>query len=612
MVDSSNYDNMEITKIGEDVTDEDGSDTYSAIHRFHILRYPDDNGFDFDDIEQLDIKFPTKESKNRSRRNRKRVSEARYSDVVPYENRKYWYFTTHGIGPGTIPKGVKILDVKEGQNKKGTWGDFICLNAVLNTSELKEFDLIELAPDNVYESNNNRRAFKVGDKVNSKLTATTISFNDGTIIDIDKDGLCTIECADGTVIDGIRQNRLVKSYKKESADMKNCYSEHYLSEVNNNTEEQELAEFLDWLKDENIKVVKVADKLKTIYLYNEKDLDEASFYLQDRDYFKKLYDFGWHVAVLNKSLGRKLAKTLKMESVELDGFTYNDADIVEALAYMYGISYEEVHNALKNNEFTDNEIKRAITYWNLDGYNPKEKQAEYSRRCKELGICENTEHRYRVWYRPYGLDGDEEDYIDVTASNEEEARRFARTCGNDTDVELLESKQLDEAEVREFPNEVSVRIDKFSNNSHTYRKVRTIPNVIRIEDCDKYFYITTSDELCFEYAKDDLFDGSYKYTIEENLQSNASIAKNRKKSVKEDIEDIEDLDEYIGCEATFDGNIDDIKSYFTKKEFKEIKEYIGSDCDIVDLGGPNDSYAVIQFSDGAEFTVPFDFLEVYD
>lgn len=81
----------------------------------------------------------------------RRVKESRYSDVVPYENRKYWYFTTHGIGPGTIPKGVHILDVKEGQNKKGTWGDYICLDAILNTSELREFDLIELVPDNVNE-----------------------------------------------------------------------------------------------------------------------------------------------------------------------------------------------------------------------------------------------------------------------------------------------------------------------------------------------------------------------------------------------------------------------------------------------------------------------------
>ena len=110
--------------------------------------------------------------------------------------------------------------------------------------------------------------------------------------------------------------------------------ECYLSEGNRNTEEQELQEFLQWLKDENIKVVKVADKLKTIYLRDEKDLDEASFYLQDRDYFKKLYDFGWHVAVLNKSLGRNLAKTLKMESSTsydaYDGGVYETFDAEDA------------------------------------------------------------------------------------------------------------------------------------------------------------------------------------------------------------------------------------------------------------------------------------------
>ena len=76
----------------------------------------------------------------------------RYSDEVPYEKRKYWYFTTHGIGPGTIPKDLKVLEVKEGRNDKGTLGDFICLDGILNTSELKDFDLRELVPpeeDNV-------------------------------------------------------------------------------------------------------------------------------------------------------------------------------------------------------------------------------------------------------------------------------------------------------------------------------------------------------------------------------------------------------------------------------------------------------------------------------
>ena len=76
----------------------------------------------------------------------------RYSDNIPYTQRRYWYFTTHGIGPGTIPKDLKVLEVKEGRNDKGTLGDFICLDGILNTSELKEFDLRELVPpeeDNV-------------------------------------------------------------------------------------------------------------------------------------------------------------------------------------------------------------------------------------------------------------------------------------------------------------------------------------------------------------------------------------------------------------------------------------------------------------------------------
>lgn len=81
--------------------------------------------------------------------NKRKLRESevkRYSDAVPYEKRRYWYWTKHGLGPGTLPKDVRVLDVKEGPNRKGTMGDFICLDAVLNTSELKEYDLIELAP----------------------------------------------------------------------------------------------------------------------------------------------------------------------------------------------------------------------------------------------------------------------------------------------------------------------------------------------------------------------------------------------------------------------------------------------------------------------------------
>ena len=62
-------------------------------------------------------------------------------------------------------------------------------------------------------------------------------------------------------------------------------------------EEKELAEFIDWLNEVNIPVAKVNRKFKNITLKNRDDLDEASFYLQDRDYFKKLHDFGWVVSV---------------------------------------------------------------------------------------------------------------------------------------------------------------------------------------------------------------------------------------------------------------------------------------------------------------------------
>lgn len=71
----------------------------------------------------------------------------RYSDEVPQDKRRYWYFTTHGLGPGTIPKDLHILETREGKNDKGTYGDYICLDGVLSTDELKEYDLRELSPD---------------------------------------------------------------------------------------------------------------------------------------------------------------------------------------------------------------------------------------------------------------------------------------------------------------------------------------------------------------------------------------------------------------------------------------------------------------------------------
>lgn len=76
------------------------------------------------------------------------LNEGRYSDYADDETRAngWWYFTTHGVGPGSIPKDLNVLEVKEGQNKKGTWGDYVRLDGILNTDELDYYDMIELAP----------------------------------------------------------------------------------------------------------------------------------------------------------------------------------------------------------------------------------------------------------------------------------------------------------------------------------------------------------------------------------------------------------------------------------------------------------------------------------
>lgn len=76
------------------------------------------------------------------------LKEARYSDIYD-DNRKkqgWWYFTTHGVQPGSIPKDLNVIEIKDGKNSKGTQGTFVKLDGILNTSELKKFDMREEVP----------------------------------------------------------------------------------------------------------------------------------------------------------------------------------------------------------------------------------------------------------------------------------------------------------------------------------------------------------------------------------------------------------------------------------------------------------------------------------
>lgn len=62
----------------------------------------------------------------------------RYSDG---KTGKWWYFTTHGVQPGSVPKDLNVLEVKDTPN-----GTYFALDGILNTSELKEYDIKEKTP----------------------------------------------------------------------------------------------------------------------------------------------------------------------------------------------------------------------------------------------------------------------------------------------------------------------------------------------------------------------------------------------------------------------------------------------------------------------------------
>lgn len=115
------------------------------------------------------------------------LNEGRYSDYADDETRAngWWYFTTHGVGPGSIPKDLNVLEVKEGQNKKGTWGDYVRLDGILNTDELDYYDMIELAP---VEEEEDFSGFFSDYDFEESLSEDTIKTKDGKWVNKGKEG----------------------------------------------------------------------------------------------------------------------------------------------------------------------------------------------------------------------------------------------------------------------------------------------------------------------------------------------------------------------------------------------------------------------------------------
>lgn len=94
----------------------------------------------------------------------------------------YWFFTRHGVQPGSVPKDVEILDIMDTPN-----GTFVKLNRFLSTKELDYYDLVEKAPesitsdedDNIYSSTTSDIILKLKEELKSAVTDTMLSEESG-------------------------------------------------------------------------------------------------------------------------------------------------------------------------------------------------------------------------------------------------------------------------------------------------------------------------------------------------------------------------------------------------------------------------------------------------
>lgn len=66
-----------------------------------------------------------------------------YLDYMRKNDKKeYWYFTHHGVQPGSVPKGFPIIDIIDMDG-----GSYFLTDKVMSTKELHNYDIKEQAPD---------------------------------------------------------------------------------------------------------------------------------------------------------------------------------------------------------------------------------------------------------------------------------------------------------------------------------------------------------------------------------------------------------------------------------------------------------------------------------
>ena len=80
-------------------------------------------------------------------------------------NIEYWYFTKHGIQPGSIPKYVNVLDIIDKPE-----GSYFLTDSIINTKDLDEYEIKEATPENVDSCSEIEASYNVAiDKLHNEL-----------------------------------------------------------------------------------------------------------------------------------------------------------------------------------------------------------------------------------------------------------------------------------------------------------------------------------------------------------------------------------------------------------------------------------------------------------
>lgn len=97
-------------------------------------------------LDQIDDKYLKKvKLEIESSENKEESSEVK--EAFEKAGGPFWYFTKHGVQPGSVPKDIQILDVKDTPN-----GSYFLSDKVLTTKELYDYEIVEKSPEEVSES----------------------------------------------------------------------------------------------------------------------------------------------------------------------------------------------------------------------------------------------------------------------------------------------------------------------------------------------------------------------------------------------------------------------------------------------------------------------------